>query len=243
MSLESLREYYTYLLTYRADEFSNLTQFVRYFTDVVSVMPNTDFSAENYGEYVQSQYDVIYGDFPEKDNEVVLVVGDSNDVIDLTLVQLGFMTEEEFLDLFISSEDGVSEDEEPASISFDEIVGKEYTLYYNDSVYVDEKSQSSRRAYRLQLFLRRLFRSQRRRGPRDGRGGNHYRNKRHTPLKRRAYVWLPFFRLVHNRKSSSKLYSAQYAVCRGKNFAGCNKFRQSRNDCFHNKFACLRTDL
>lgn len=139
MSLESLREYYTYLLTYRADEFSNLTQFVRYFTDVVSVMPNTDFSAENYGEYVRSQYDVIYGNFPEKDNEVVLVVGDSNDVIDLTLVQLGFMTEEEFLDLFISSEDGVSEDEEPASISFDEIVGKEYTLYYNDSVYVDEK--------------------------------------------------------------------------------------------------------
>lgn len=139
MSLESLREYYTYLLTYRADEFSNLTQFVRYFTDVVSVMPNTDFSAENYGKYVQSQYDVIYGDFPEKDNEVVLVVGDSNDVIDLTLVQLGFMTEEEFLDLFISSEDGVSEGEEPASISFDEIVGKEYTLYYNDSVYVDEK--------------------------------------------------------------------------------------------------------
>ena len=139
MSLESLREYYTYLLTYRADEFSNLTQFVRYFTDVVSVMPNTDFSAENYGEYVQSQYEVIYGNFPEKDNEVVLVVGDSNDVIDLTLVQLGFMTEEEFLDLFISSEDGVSEDEEPASISFDEIVGKEYTLYYNDSVYVDEK--------------------------------------------------------------------------------------------------------
>lgn len=139
MSLESLREYYTYLLTYRADEFSNLTQFVRYFTEVVSVMPNTDFSAENYGEYVQSQYEVIYGNFPEKDNEVVLVVGDSNDVIDLTLVQLGFMTEEEFLDLFISSEDGVSEDEEPASISFDEIVGKEYTLYYNDSVYVDKK--------------------------------------------------------------------------------------------------------
>ena len=139
MSLESLREYYTYLLTYRADEFSNLTQFVRYFTDVVSVMPNTDFSAENYGEYVQSQYEVIYGDFPENENQVVLVVGDSNDVIDLTLVQLGFMTEEEFLDLFISSEDGVSEDEEPASIPFEEIVGKEYTLYYNDSVYVDEK--------------------------------------------------------------------------------------------------------
>lgn len=137
MSLESLREYYTYLLTYRAEEFSNLTQFVRYFTDVVSVMPNTDLNDEDYGEYVQSQYEVIAGDFPKTSDEVVLVVGEENDVIDLTLVQLGFMTEQEFLDLFINSEDGVGEDEEPASIPFNEILGKEYTLYYNDAVFTD----------------------------------------------------------------------------------------------------------
>ncbi len=148
MSLESLREYYTYLLTYKADEFSNLTQFVHYFTDVVSVMPDTDLSdSERYSQYVLSQYDVIAGEFPKSSDEVVLVVGDSNDVIDLTLVQLGFMTESDFLDLFISSEDGTSENKEPASIPFydqkDEdgnvtekgIIGKEYTLYYNDALY------------------------------------------------------------------------------------------------------------
>lgn len=141
MSLESLREYYTYLLTYKSDEFSNLTQFVHYFTDVVSVMPGTDFSDEDYGEYVLSQYDVVKGNFPENENDVVLVVGSSNDVIDLTLVQLGFMTEEEFLDLFISadgdSSDG-TESDEPASIPFDEVVGKTYTLYDNDAVFVKE---------------------------------------------------------------------------------------------------------
>ena len=136
MSLESLREYYTYLLTYRAEEFSNLTQFVHYFTDVVSVMPGTDLSEDSYGEYVRSQYDVLEGTFPESEDEVVLVVGSSNDVLDLTLVQLGFMTEEEFLNLFISSEDGVEEGEEPASIPFDEIVGKEYTLYNNDALFL-----------------------------------------------------------------------------------------------------------
>lgn len=153
MSLDSLREYYTYLLTYKADEFSNLTQFVHYFTDVVSVMPDTDLSdSDRYGDYVLSQYDVIAGEFPQSSDEVVLVVGGSNDVIDLTLVQLGFMTETEFLDLFISSEDGVSEDEEPASIPFydeyDEdgnlvkegIIGKEYTLYYNDAVYKPDRT-------------------------------------------------------------------------------------------------------
>ncbi len=97
MSLESLREYYTYLLTYRAEEFSNLTQFVRYFTDVVSVMPDSDMNEEGFSwetSYVNSQYDLIAGDFPESSDEVVLVVGEDNDVIDLTLVQLGFMTEE-----------------------------------------------------------------------------------------------------------------------------------------------------
>ena len=134
MSLEALREYYTYLLTYRADEFSNLTQFVHYFTDVVSVMPNTDLTNDNYGEYVLSQYDVVSGNFPENENEVVLVVGGSNDVIDLTLVQLGFMTEEEFLDLFLSSSDG-NDSDELAAIPFDRIVGKEYTLYGNDTLY------------------------------------------------------------------------------------------------------------
>ena len=155
MSLESLREYYTYLLTYRAEEFSNLTQFVRYFTDVVSVMPDSDMNEEGFSwetSYVNSQYDLIAGDFPESSDEVVLVVGEDNDVIDLTLVQLGFMTEEEFLDLFISSEDGVDEDEEPASIPFDEIVGKEYTLYYNDAVFTPSDSALTGYSYIYQGF-------------------------------------------------------------------------------------------
>ena len=137
MSLDSLREYYTYLLTYRAEEFSNLTQFVHYFTDVVSVMPDSKVEDEGFSwenSYVYSQYDVIAGAFPKSENEVVLVVGGSNDVLDLTLVQLGFMTEEEFLDLFISSEDG-TEDEEPQGIDFSEVVGKEYTLYDNDALF------------------------------------------------------------------------------------------------------------
>ena len=136
LSLDALREYYTYILTTAADEYSNLTQFVQFFTEVVNVMPGTsgDFSDEDFGSYVKSQYEIIAGDFPQSSDEIVLVVGEQNDVIDLTLVQLGFLDETRFLDLFISAEDGV-DDSEPDSIPFDEIIGREYTLYYNDALY------------------------------------------------------------------------------------------------------------
>ncbi len=142
MSLETLRDYYVYLLTEMSEEYSYLTPYVDFFTDVVSVMPGTDFSEDDYGDYVLSQYDVLSGHFPQNPNEVVLVVGGSNDALDLTLVQLGFMTEEEFLDLFISSEDSSAEDTETATIPFDEIVGKTYTLYGNDALYSPEGESS-----------------------------------------------------------------------------------------------------
>lgn len=149
LSLESLREYYTYILTTAADEYSNLTQFVQFFTDVVSVMPGTsDFSDEDYGSYVLSQYDVVAGSFPDSSDEVVLVVGSSNDVIDLTLVQLGFLDETRFLDLFISAEDGVGDNEEPDSIPFEDIIGREYTLYYNDALYTKTDGGSYTYNYR-----------------------------------------------------------------------------------------------
>ncbi len=142
MSLESLRNYYTALLTYKSEEYSSLTQFIPFFTDVVSVMPGTsDLSDEAYGSYVLSQYDVLAGHFPQSTDEVVLVVGSSNDVIDLTLVQLGFFTESEFLNLFISADEGsdivVDPDDVKTEIPFDEVVGKEYTLFYNDEVFVE----------------------------------------------------------------------------------------------------------
>ncbi len=142
MSLESLREYYTVLLLMADAEYSGLAQFIPFFTDVVSVMPGTaDVQDENYGEYIKSQYDVIDGHFPESPDDVVLVVGENNDVLDLTLVQLGFFTEADFLDLFIKVENG--EDVSPDPIDFKTILEKEYTLYYNDALYSENAEGSA----------------------------------------------------------------------------------------------------
>ena len=144
LSLTSLREYYTAVLTTASEKYSSLVNFVHYFTNVVNVMPGTaDYADESYGSYVLSQYDVI-GQFPQQSGQAVLVVGQDNDMTDLTLAQLGFLDEDDFLSLFLDAQDG---DAEPYSIPlYDEtdangnvikegVIGRKFTLYYNDALF------------------------------------------------------------------------------------------------------------
>ena len=148
LSMSMLREYYTQILMTAADEYSSLVQFVDYFTDVVNAMPGTaDLTSDSYGEYVLSQYDLLGGEdahFPEKPNEIVFVVGEQNDATDLTLAQLGFIDEDDFLDLFLNSQDGESETmsipfedvvDENGAVTQEGIIGTKFQLYYNDAVF------------------------------------------------------------------------------------------------------------
>ncbi len=131
ISLAELRAYYTTILTSTQTQYGSLTRFVDYFTDVVNFMPGTgDVTGEGYGDYILSQYDV-FGEFPKASDEAVLVVGTSNDVIDLTMAQLGYLDEENFLGLFQSGLEG----NDIMSIPFEEILNKTFTLYDNDEVF------------------------------------------------------------------------------------------------------------
>ena len=137
-SLNNLKAKYINDLMQFADQYSSLIGFADYFTNVVSVMPGTSENANlGYGEYVRSQYDVVAGHFPENENEAVLVVGQNNQVTDLTLAQLGLLDEDRFMELFNLGD----EDAEPVTdpdadkISYEKILGKSYTLFYNDEVY------------------------------------------------------------------------------------------------------------
>ncbi len=135
-SLSNLKEYYINVVQTKASEYGDLVGFADFFGDVVNVMPGTtDFVSESYSDYVLSQYDVIEGSFPANEHEIVLVVGTNNQVSDLTLAQLGFLDEEKFLALFQAGEDDFEGISDSALVDFSEIIGKEYTLYYNDAVY------------------------------------------------------------------------------------------------------------
>lgn len=139
-SLASIKQFYTDELTKKAEEYKELAGMVSMLGDVVSKMPGTaDFSDKRYGEYVLSQYDVVKGEFPKAANEAVIVIGKDNTATDLLMAQLGFIEETKFLTYFNIGESGADTGadgiEESKLISFEELLGKKYTLYYNDAVY------------------------------------------------------------------------------------------------------------
>ncbi len=148
-SLSRLKSYLIDELVQYAPEYTRLLPYVSLFTDIVNVMPGTtDFTDPDYSKYVLSQYDLIDGTFPKTENETVLVVGEHNELIDLTLVQLGFLTEERFLQLFdVGKLAGAAEgdkvegtpvelaEDDPTRLSYADIYKQEYMLYSNDVVY------------------------------------------------------------------------------------------------------------
>ena len=159
-SVNNLKQYLIDELMAEADQYSTLLQFVHYFTDVINKMPGTsDFEdSDHFAEYVSSQYDIVNegGHLPRNEHEAVMVIGPNNDVIDLTLVQLGFLDEDQFLDLFRdaqAAEEGMEEaakasattvtedgetltpEEAKKRLAFSRILEQKYVLYYTDSLY------------------------------------------------------------------------------------------------------------
>ncbi len=149
-SLSSLESYYLNELRTYSDDFDNLLYMADYFDDIVFKMPDTaDPTAEDYADFVLSQYDVLGGaeaHFPRDETEVVLVVGENSMIIDMTLAQLGLLDESSFIKPFLESRDSdaptkvntipiVDERDEANNVVAEGIIGKEFTLFYNDGVY------------------------------------------------------------------------------------------------------------
>ncbi|MDE6058584.1 MAG: ABC transporter ATP-binding protein/permease [Clostridia bacterium] len=139
MSLSSLKSFYISELNNYAKKYSNLVPYANFFGDIVAKMPGTsDFNDENYAKFVLSQYDVLGENarFPQNENEAVMVISANGAATDLTLAQLGLLEESKFLSLFdADNEADGTKKHEPMFIDYSEILGKEYTLFFNDAVY------------------------------------------------------------------------------------------------------------
>ena len=85
---------------------------------------------------LDEQYDVIYGDWPEAYNEIVLVVDENNEITDITLYQLGLKTADELkshLDTMQKGEDfDLSGD---SSWSYEDICSKEFKLVLSPDMF------------------------------------------------------------------------------------------------------------
>ena len=147
MSLSQIRAQYTEKLSHLDAQYAQLAGFapmIGMLSPSISEMPGTrDFTDERFGEYVLSQYEVIgkapgsTTGFPTNENEAVLVVGTTNDITDLALSQLGMLTEDEFLSLFIESENASApkSKDDFLYVPFGDVWNKTYKLATNDVAY------------------------------------------------------------------------------------------------------------
>ncbi len=103
------------------------------FSSLLSTLSSPLSQSFSNEEYILSQYDILAGDVATEANEVMIVVDDDDELTDLLLAQLGYYTQEEFVNLAKSTTDqSVST---KTKFTYEELLGKTFTYYTNDSVY------------------------------------------------------------------------------------------------------------
>lgn len=102
---------------------------------------NTDVWEEllDNQELVQSQYDVLAGQWPTNYNEVVLLVGENNEISDYTLYSLGLKDQKELKEKWDAIEKGEKvEESEPTEYSYDDFLNLSFKLLLNTDYYKKE---------------------------------------------------------------------------------------------------------
>ncbi len=126
-----------------------------------SVMKDTDFADSAYlistlGEvfkqaptdedYILSQYDIKSGKLATKANEVMIVVNSDWALTDMTLGQLGYYTQNEFLNIAYKATDDKDRYDDKLDIekfSYDELLNKEFIWYDNDTIFTQTEGTLS----------------------------------------------------------------------------------------------------
>ena len=89
-------------------------------------------------DYILSQYDVLDGRIAEAKDEIMVVVNKDSALTDLTLAQLGYYTQDEFMNIAFSldaNKQGYVESLDKDKFTYSEIMGKQFVWYPNDQVF------------------------------------------------------------------------------------------------------------
>ena len=89
----------------------------------------------NNKDLLKSQYDVVAGTWPNKYNEVVLIVNDKNEISDYTLYSLGILSQKDLEENFKKMTNGESVDFKETSYTYDELLNLSYKLVLNTDFY------------------------------------------------------------------------------------------------------------
>lgn len=133
VSISAIKNIYTSVMkeTEYAEQASLITQ-----------LGATFMQAPSDSDYIKTQYNVLTGKLAEKADELMIVVNKDRALTDLTLAQIGYYTQEEFLNIAYRA---VNTKEEPnpnynpdldkKEFSYQELLGKTFTYYPNDVIF------------------------------------------------------------------------------------------------------------
>ena len=157
LSINGLTQQYIATLG-TVDGFNEYMQFVDIFTSFMKQLPGES-------DYILSQYDLIRGSFPTKEDELLLVVDDKTTLTDLIFAQMGYYPQDQFLNI---AKKAVKENEynkildDPKStkeqkdeareklktldtdypydpdFSYDDVMNHEFIYYPHDAIYTTE---------------------------------------------------------------------------------------------------------
>ena len=93
------------------------------------------------GPLLKSQYDLVYGSWPNDYNEVVLVLDENNELDDMALYALGLKPQEEMDAIMEAAADQTEVELEDKSWSYEEICSRDYRAILNADCYaIDQDS-------------------------------------------------------------------------------------------------------
>ena len=90
------------------------------------LLPGED--GELVGDQVKGQYDLLYGTWPQADNEVILFVDQNNEISDLMLSALGLISTQEMTDNLNALQNGEPVDTQERSWSYEELCNTTFKL-------------------------------------------------------------------------------------------------------------------
>ena len=142
MSLSAITKTYTAML-----EKTTLASYSSYITSLTETFEQ----APNNKDYILSQYDIIStnGVVAQNENEIMLVVSKDTELNDLFLAQLGYYNQEQFFNIIykITNDSRYNAELDKDRFDFDELLGKTFMYYNNDSIYQQNNNSSTSAFY------------------------------------------------------------------------------------------------
>ncbi len=132
MSLSAIE--YMYYKILQETEFKDFASFVSQVANSFSQYPNNP-------DFLLEQYDIISNPetsyMPKEANEIMIVVSSETELTDLLLAQLGYYTQDEFLNICYRSKNNerYDKDLDKDRFTYEELMGKTFTYYPNNTIY------------------------------------------------------------------------------------------------------------